>query len=81
MTKICIGEKEKWTNKGNDQHEGADSLLHNTNFTGAEKCVKKTFIGEKEKWVNKCNDKHEDADSLLHTTKSHAQCFYQISMS
>ena len=25
-----IGEKEKWTNKGNGKHQEADSLLHNT---------------------------------------------------
>ena len=25
-----IGETEKWTNKGNDKHEDADSVLHNT---------------------------------------------------
>ena len=30
VTKIFIGEKEKWTNKGNDKQEEADSLLHNT---------------------------------------------------
>ena len=24
-----IGEKEKWTNKGNDKHEDGDSVLHN----------------------------------------------------
>ena len=30
MTKSFIGEKEKWTNKGNDKQEEADSLLHNT---------------------------------------------------
>ena len=25
-----IGEKEKWTNKRNEQHEDAESLLHDT---------------------------------------------------
>ena len=30
MYVILIREKEKWTNKGNDKHEKADSLLHNT---------------------------------------------------
>ena len=25
-----LGEKEKWTNKGNDKQQQADSLLHNT---------------------------------------------------
>ena len=30
LTKNFIGEKEKWTNKGNDKHEDADSVLHNT---------------------------------------------------
>ena len=30
VTKSFIGEKEKWTNKGNDKHQQADSLLHNT---------------------------------------------------
>ena len=30
LTKNFIGEKEKWTNKGNDKHENADSVLHNT---------------------------------------------------
>ena len=29
-TEIFIGEKEKWTNNGNDKQEEADSLLHNT---------------------------------------------------
>ena len=29
-TKSFIGEKEKWTNKGNDKQQHADSLLHNT---------------------------------------------------
>ena len=28
-----VGEKEKWTNKGNDKHEDADSVLHNTSHT------------------------------------------------
>ena len=30
VTENLIGEKEKWTNKGNDTWEVADSLLHNT---------------------------------------------------
>ena len=30
VTEIFIGEREKWTNKGNDKQEEADSLLHNT---------------------------------------------------
>ena len=30
MLIFFIGEKEKWRNKGNDKHEDADSLLHNT---------------------------------------------------
>ena len=30
VTKSFIGKKEKWTNKGNDKQEEADSLLHNT---------------------------------------------------
>ena len=30
VTKCFIGEKEKWTNKGNDMQLHADSLLHNT---------------------------------------------------
>ena len=30
VTESFIGEKEKWTNKGNDKQEEADSLLHNT---------------------------------------------------
>ena len=31
VTKKFIWEKEKWTNKqGNDKHENAESLLHNT---------------------------------------------------
>ena len=30
MAKSFIGKKEKCTNKGNDKHEDADSLLHNT---------------------------------------------------
>ena len=38
----------------------------------------KTFVGKK-KWTNKEKNKHEDADSLLHNTRSHTQCFYQIS--
>ena len=30
LTKNFIGEKEKWTNKGNDKHKDAGSVLHNT---------------------------------------------------
>ena len=30
VTKIFIGEKEKWTNKDNDKQEDAVFLLHNT---------------------------------------------------
>ena len=30
ITENVLGEKEKWTNKGNDKHQHADSLLHNT---------------------------------------------------
>ena len=30
VKKSFIGEKEKWTNKGNDKQQHADSLLHNT---------------------------------------------------
>ena len=34
VTEIFIGEEEKWTNKGNDKQEEADSLLHNiTSYT------------------------------------------------
>ena len=30
VTENLIGEKEKWTNKGNGKHQDTDSLLHNT---------------------------------------------------
>ena len=30
VMEIFIGEREKWTNKGNDMQKGADSLLHST---------------------------------------------------
>ena len=30
VTKNFTGEKEKWTNKGNDKPEEAESLLHDT---------------------------------------------------
>ena len=30
VTKNFIGEKQKWTNKGNGRHEYAGSSLHNT---------------------------------------------------
>ena len=30
VTENLIGKKEKWTNKGNDKQQEADSLLHNT---------------------------------------------------
>ena len=30
VTENSIGEEEKWTNKGKDNQEEADSLLHNT---------------------------------------------------
>ena len=30
VTKSFTGEKEEWTNKGNDKQQHADSLLHNT---------------------------------------------------
>ena len=34
VTEIFIGEKEKWTNNGNDMQEEADSLIHNkTSYT------------------------------------------------
>ena len=32
MTENSTGEKEKWTNKGKNKHDEADSLLHNTTF-------------------------------------------------
>ena len=30
VTENLLAEKEKWTNKGNDKQQHADSLLHNT---------------------------------------------------
>ena len=30
VTENLTGEKEEWTNNGNDKQEEADSLLHNT---------------------------------------------------
>ena len=30
VTENLLGEKEKWTNKGNDKQQHTDSLLHNT---------------------------------------------------
>ena len=30
VTENLLGEKEKWTNKGNDKQQHADSLFHNT---------------------------------------------------
>ena len=30
VTENFVGEKEKWTNNGNDKQEEAASLLHNT---------------------------------------------------
>ena len=32
VTESFIGEKEKWTNKGNDKQQHADSLLHNKSY-------------------------------------------------
>ena len=32
MTEFSIREKEKWTNKGTDKQEMADSFLHNTTY-------------------------------------------------
>ena len=32
LTKNFIEEKEKWTNKVNDKHGHADSLLHNKSY-------------------------------------------------
>ena len=29
VTENLTGEREKWTNKGNGKHQGADSLLDN----------------------------------------------------
>ena len=37
LTKYFIGEKEKRTNKGNDKHEDADSVLQNT--TNSTQCL------------------------------------------
>ena len=92
MKKNFIGEKEKWTNKMNDKHEDADSLLHDITSHSQclfkilhavvpAKCLKKNFIGEKEKMDNKGIDENEDAGSLLHNTTSHSQCLLQISKS
>ena len=33
VSENLIGEKEKWTNKGNGMHQEADSLLHNATNT------------------------------------------------
>ena len=33
VMKSFIGEKEKWTNKGNDKQQHADSLLHKSSHT------------------------------------------------
>ena len=30
VTENLFGDKEKWTNKGNDKQQHADSLLHDT---------------------------------------------------
>ena len=30
VTENLLGEKKKWTNKGNDKQQNADSLFHNT---------------------------------------------------
>ena len=30
LTKKVLLEKKNWTNKGNDKHEDADSVLHDT---------------------------------------------------
>ena len=40
VTKCFIGEKEKWTNKGNDKQQHADSLLHNTTSHTKHFCTK-----------------------------------------
>ena len=32
VTEISIREKEKWTNKGTDKRDMADSFLHNTTY-------------------------------------------------
>ena len=59
VTKNFIGEKEKWINKANVKHEGADSLtqymsysmfVQNFKILGRvvpEKSLTKNFIGEK----------------------------------
>ena len=95
MTKNLYWKKEKWTNKGYDKHEDADSSLTRYNKSykmfirnfkilsevALAKSLTKYFIGEKEKWTNKGNDKHEDADSFLHKTGDCTQYLYQISKS
>ena len=37
LMKYFIGEKEKWTNTGNDKYENADSFLHDT--SGRTQCL------------------------------------------
>ena len=56
VTKIRLEKKKKWTNKGNDTLDGADSTLYKT--TCHIRCLyensqggKKNF-GEKEKWTD-----------------------------
>ena len=39
VTKNFTGEKEKMINKGNDKHEDADSLLHDTRICTQSLCT------------------------------------------
>ena len=52
VTENLIGEKEKWTNKGNKQEE-ADSLLHNrTSHTICTKFQNPRFLMKKKKYTH-----------------------------
>ena len=41
LIKCFIGEKEKWTNKGNNKNEDADSFLKGT--SGCSQCLYQTL--------------------------------------
>ena len=81
------------TNKGNDKHEDADSVLHKKlypmfirNFkilpaVVPEKSLTKNLLEKKKNGQIKEMRSTEDADSVLHNTTSHTQCLYKISNS
>ena len=76
VTEIFIGEKEKWTNNGNDQQEEAGSLLHNSIRQSIQQIIPNIYTTFQNPRFSSSRDIFAKKKKFTHThTQTHTHCY------